>query len=230
MNCALDVLKTIDTTNVDEFLKYLADVDALEAEHYRQIVEERLSVIQKLQEQVEDNAKERIWQEYVFDHLFLLDPAWDRATGVVEMEKRVLSAFERNKQLRMDIQYTKYRRVAAAHVIVELKRAGRRLDKTDIEKQIRGYMDALKKELQKSPKEAALPIEAVCIVGELPKGWENEETRRRDEESLRPFAIRVVTYNELIDNARLAYSEFIAAAESKSELRGLIEEIRAYSP
>ena len=80
MNHAMDCLKDIDITKVDEFLSYLRDIDALEAEHYRQIVEERLVVIRKLRESVDENAKERVLQEYIFDHLFLLDPGWERAT------------------------------------------------------------------------------------------------------------------------------------------------------
>lgn len=74
MNHAVDLLEEIDVTRVDEFLRYLEDVDALEAEHYRQIVEERLAVIRRLRENVDEDAKERILQEYIFDHLFLLDP------------------------------------------------------------------------------------------------------------------------------------------------------------
>ena len=230
MNRAMDVLEKIDATNVGEFIEYLAGVDALEAEHYRQIVDGRLKVINRLQAQVLDDAKERVLQEYIFDHLYLLDPAWERATGVADMERRVSEALERKRTLRIDIKYTKYRRVAAAHVIVELKRASVRLDKTDIEKQVRDYIDALRDEIQKSPKEAALPIEAICIVGELPRGWEDEERRKRDEESLRPLAIRVVTYDELIDNARSAYADFIEASQSSGELRSLIEKIRTYEP
>ena len=44
MNHAVEMLKEIDVTRVDEFLTYLRDVDALEAEYYRRIVEERLAI------------------------------------------------------------------------------------------------------------------------------------------------------------------------------------------
>lgn len=232
MNHAMDLLEEIDITKVDEFLGYLRDVDALEAEHYRQIVEERLAIIRKLRESVDESAKERILQEYIFDHLFLLDPGWERATEFEDMERHMEEALRTNeKRLRLDIRYTKYRRVAAAHVIVELKRRSVTVTKTDLESQVSGDMDALGSELKNSSKEnAALPIQAVCIVGKLPKGWTNETTRQRDEESLRLYNIRVMTYDELIDNAFVAYGKFVAASKSKGALRELMEKIRDFDP
>jgi len=232
MNHAMDLLEDIDITRVDEFLSYLRDVDALEAEHYRQIVEERLAIIRKLRKSVDENAKERILQEYIFDHLFLLDPGWERATQFEDMERRMERALEaQERRLRIDIQFTKYRRVAAAHVIVELKRRSVSVTKTDLESQVRGYIDALRRELRKSSKKTAnLPIEAVCIVGDVPRGWDNETTRSQDEASLRLYGIRVVTYDELIDNAFVAYGKFVAASQSKGELRELMNQIRNFDP
>ena len=232
MNHAMDLLEEIDITKVDEFLTYLRDVDALEAEHYRQIVEERLAIIRKLRESVDENAKERILQEYIFDHLFLLDPGWERATAFEDMERRMEEVLKtKEKRLRLDIRYTKYRRVAAAHVIVELKRRSVTVTKTDLESQVRGYMDALRDEMLNSSREnAALPVQAVCIVGRLPKGWNDERTRQMDEESLRLYGIRVMTYDELIDNAFVAYGEFVAASESKGHLRELMDQIRSFDP
>ena len=232
MNHAMELLEDIDVTQVDEFLRYLKDVDALEAEHYRQIVEERLAVIRKLRESVGEDAKERILQDYIFDHLFLLDPGWERATQFEDMERRmeeVLHAKER--KLRLDIRYTKYRRVAAAHVIVELKRRSVKVTKPELESQVRGYMDALRNEMLNSSREnSALPIQAVCIVGSLPTGWNDERTRQMDEESLRLYGIRVITYDELIDNAYVAYGKFVEASQSKGELRVLMEQIRDFDP
>ncbi len=74
-------------------------------------------VVSTLQSQVRDGAKEKVIQEYVFDHLWLLDPAWERATRCEEMEKRLQLVIEgQQKDLRADISY---QRVSAAHVIIE---------------------------------------------------------------------------------------------------------------
>lgn len=135
-----------------------------------------------------------------------------------------------NRQ-RIDIQYTKYRRVAAAHVIVELKRRSVKVKKTELEQQVKEYMKALKDELATSDKDTrALPMEAVCIVGDLPQGWKDEETRKEDERSLEAYRIRVITYDELIDNAYVAYGKFIKASADGNKLQSLLNQIRTFEP
>ena len=231
MDDALAILDTIDESNVESFLDFLAELDAIEAANYREIVNERLKVIQKLSENVAEDVKERVLQEYIFDHLWLLDPAWERATEYANMEKRIQAALPDDTgkagSLRTDIRY---RRVAAGHVIVELKRGSRLLAKTEIEEQLRRYMRAARDEAKKDPQEAALPIDGVCLVGRLPRDWQDAETRRLDEESLRPHRIRVMTYDELINNAESAYAKFLAATDATKKLSSLIDRIRRYTP
>ncbi len=229
MNCALEKLETIDTSNLDEFLSYLSDVDSIEAARYYEIVQERLSVIKQFRYKVDSNALERILQKYIFDHLWILDPAWERATRYAHMEQRLQTIVNgvplSNRIARVDIRY---RRIAGAHVIIELKRASRALSKTEVESQISKYIDAVRDELKKNPNESRYPIESVCIVGKLPQGWTNPETRKKDEDSLRVYSIRIITYDELIDNAFSAYSKFIEASKSVDKLRNLIDKIRSY--
>lgn len=231
MNSALEMLETIDTSNLDKFLEYLSDIDAIEAMHYHEIVQERLNVIRSLREQVDEDAKERVLQEYIFDHLWLLDPAWERATQYAEMESTIQAVVngipQKEKHYRIDIRY---KRVMASHVIIELKRASVRLSKTDIESQVRRYINAVRNKLNQIGEQPAYPLETVCIVGKLPSEWNNPEERKKDEESLRPHSIRIVTYDELINNAFSAYSKFIEASESTGELRELIYKIQEYKP
>ena len=230
MNNALEMLETIDSSNMEVFLEYLSDIDAIEAMHYHEIVQERLYVIKQLQYQVEDDAKEKILQKYIFNHLWLLDPAWERATQYAEMEETVQAVVkdisQNDKHYRVDIRY---KRVMASHVIVELKRASVRLDKTDLEKQVRQYINAVRHKLNQMG-ESPSPLETVCIVGKLPRGWDDLEERKKDEDSLRPHSIRIITYDELIKNAFSAYSKFIEKSESTGRLRELIDNIRAYKP
>ena len=230
LNYAIDRLDSIDTSNLDLFLKYLADVDAIEAARYFEIVQERLQVIDKFRTNVDEDAKERILQEYVFDHLWLFDPAWERATRYKHMEERlqgIVGDVVSDTSVRLDIRY---RRISGAHVIIELKRASRVLNKTDLEEQAKKYINAVETAIAQNPDEARYPIEAVCVVGKLPRGWNNLESRKKDELSLRAWSIRVMSYDELIDNAFSAYSKFIEASEDTDRLRRLINKIRSYQP
>lgn len=229
LDTAAEVLDSIDESNVESFLMFLADVDAIEAANFHEIVRGRLTVIRKLQRHLADNARERVLQEHVFDHLFLLDPAWERSTQYERMEERIQAALPEDssphRTLRIDIRY---RRVAAEHVILELKRGSRQLTKTEIEEQLTKYMRAVRAEIRKDPSQDKLPIQGICLVGKLPQGWENPEDRKTDEESLRPLRIRVITYDELINNAESAYAKFLESTKETKSLNVLLERIRNY--
>ena len=229
LNSALDKLDRIDETNLDLFLEYLADIDSIEAVRYYEIVQERLSVIDKLKNMVNENLYERVLQEHIFDKLWLFDPAWDRATGERHMEERLQRAVgdvaEKGGHVRLDIHY---RSVPGTHVIIELKRARRSITTGEIMDQIGAYVEALRSELAKTPKADRYPIEAVCLLDKLPRTWQDARERQQDENALAVKGIRVMTYTELIESARSRYRAFSEASEEASDLHRLIERIRAY--
>lgn len=229
---ALEQLDLIDAANVERFLEWLADMDAIEASRYHEIVRERLAIIDELQGKVDRDEYEKVLQEYIFDHLWLLDPAWERATEYRNMEERIQNAVARvpirnKEEVRLDVRY---RRISGAHVIIELKRASVRTRKTAIEDQVNDYIAAVKQDIAKDPDEMRYPIEAISLLGQLPIGWDNPQTRQRDEESLRGYGIRVMTYDELINHAHSAYAKFIEAQAPVGELRETVEAIRSYRP
>lgn len=207
-------------------------MDAIEAARYHEIIRERFSIIDELEKRFDENEYEKVLQEYIFDHLWLLDPAWERATEYSEMERRIQNAVNRvpirNKEtVRPDIRY---RRISSKHVIIELKRPSVRMRKTAIEDQVRDYIAAVRQDIYKDPEQMRHPIEAICLLGELPIGWDDPETRRTDQDSLRPFGIRVMTYIEMINNARSAYAKFIKERTPVDEIGATVEAIRSYRP
>ena len=228
---AMGLLEKIDESNVDALLSVFSEVDDIESGHYYEITIERLRVIDALRKQADENAVEKALQEYVFEHLWLLDPAWERATEDKNMEKSIQKIVDemnekergKNTNIRTDIRY---RKLTGEHVIIELKRHDRRLMKTDIEKQLDKYIKAVKKELNIISDRHKELVEGICIVGQLPIGWDNRETRKNEEDSLKPLGIRVITYKELINNAYSAYSKYTQASEKVGEIRELIKNIR----
>lgn len=229
IDMALDVLEDISPSNVGTFLECLSSVDEIEAGHYYNIVQGRLDIIRKLRGQVDANVYECSLRDYIFDHLWLLDPAWERATEYKHMEQtlqRVVDGVSsKNKSVRTDIRY---RRVSSAHVIIELKRPERRLSKSEIEDQLRMYRRAVSNDLQKDPEQSRFPIASFCIVNELPKDWSNQEIREEDERSLAAYDIRVLTYDKLINDAYSVYSEYIKRSTDVDGLRALLDNIRNY--
>lgn len=225
---ALDSLDDLEPEQIETILRIFKDADEIEAALYHEIVDGRLKVISSLQALTTDDEKEKVLQEYVFDRLWLLDPAWERATAEAKMEASIQkviddeNARDRKATLRVDI---KYRRVLGAHVIVELKRASVSASKAELEEQVKKYMRATKKELGEHGK-SSVNIEAICIVGKSPRGWDDPEVRKSDIQSLVPLSIKILTYKELIDNAHSAYAKFIKAQDKVGKLRELIREVR----
>ena len=142
----LDKLESLSAHDIATIGKIFYDLDDLEATLYHRIVMERLRVIEALAKAVNDNALEKVLQEHIFTHLWLLDPGWERATETVPsyMEKSVTKMFEdvdrtltENERLsRIDIKYTT---AQGKHVIVELKKADRVLSTNDVRGQLDKY-------------------------------------------------------------------------------------------
>jgi len=212
-------------SGVDALLRLLADKDSLEASFYRDIVRNRLDVIKKLQELTDENAKERVLQEYLFDHLWLLDPAWERATGTEAMEERLRSKEPfhddentKAKYGRVDIRY---RTIAGKHVIVELKRASVNTGIYELAEQGAKYVDALKEIFPPEEKDRAV-IEVVFVVGRNPK-----EPSERIENAMNSVApgSRIVTYDLLIDRAKQAYASYLQKMNQADRIENMLREL-----
>ena len=154
--------------DIDKLLTVLSDRDALEASLYRDIVKSRLDAIKDFQGIVDEDAKERVLQQYLFDHLWLLDPAWERATDSEIMESRLIEEgvitddlTEKEKLGRVDIAY---RTNAGKHIIVELKKAGRKMKLLELQEQGQTYVDKLRKILL-AQGDNAPNIEVVFVLG-----------------------------------------------------------------
>lgn len=220
-----DELERALSSGIDALLKLLANKDSLEASFYRDIVRNRLDVIRKLQELTDDNAKERVLQEYLFDHLWLLDPAWERATGTEAMEQRLRSKdpFDeetKTKYGRVDIRY---RTVAGKHVIIELKRASVRAGIYELGEQGTKYVNALKETLAPEERDRAV-IEVVFVVGRNP-----DEPSGRVENVMNSVApgSRIVTYDLLIDRANQAYAAYLRGMDQADRIENMLHELDA---
>ena len=224
----LEALDQITPENLDAVTQIFAALDDIEASLYYRIVQERLRVIKTLHTQVADNAKEKVVQKYLYEHLWLLDPSWDRATETPSMEQNVQSAFakldagltDEEKRGRYDI---KYKMTSGKHVIIELKRADRRLDQYDLLKQVEKYGEALRKLVQAIGKNE--PVEIVCIVGEPLTQWENAEQKERSRRTMAEQNVRVVLYDELIEDAYRSYQAFLDKNREAGRVFRLIQNI-----
>ena len=213
---------------VDKLLELLADRDSLEAALYRDIVRSRLDAIRDFQGIVDENLKEDILKKYLFDHLWLLDPAWERATSSELMESRLrdIGVFtddmtEKEKLGRVDIAY---RTNAGKHMIVELKRSGRKMKLIQLQEQGQTYVDKLTKILlgqgQSSP-----DIEVVFVLGKPVDEERDNPARVKASMTAVSPGSRIVHYDSLIQGALDAYSEYLEKSEALDRLEKIVNRI-----
>ena len=210
--------------NIELLFRLLADRDALEASLYRDIVKSRLEAIRAFQKIVDEDAKERVLQQYLFKHLWLLDPAWDRATGTEVMESQLLEdagvvndLTEKERLGRVDI---KYQTTAGKHVVVELKKVGRKMKLLELQEQGSTYVDKIKKIL-KSKGEESPNIEVVFVIGQPIDEAANVDRVKASMEAVSKGS-RIVLYDTLIEGARRAYSEYLQKSYELDKLEKLV--------
>lgn len=187
----LDALENITDESLQTALEIFKELDNLEANLYGQIVQQRIEVIRTLEEKVDANDLEKAIQQYLFDHLWLLDPAWERADGTEIMERPVKAMFQDvavtlsddERKGRLDIAY---RKTAGQHVIIELKRPERTVTTTALSEQINKYLNGMQRVLE-AQGSAHEPIQFVVLLGKEPSDWTGAAAKSRSQEALKVY-------------------------------------------
>lgn len=227
----LDALDRISDSNLPALAQVFTNLDDIEATLYHQIARERVQVIKALRERVEEKAREKVIQQHVFEHLWLLDPSWERAATTEYMEQTLQKEFEEidaglsdeERSGRVDI---KYRTASGKHIIVELKKAERLMSTPVLQGQVMKYRSALRK-LLTSAGRANEPIEIVCVVGRELADWGSDGGRESSNQALRAYDARVMMYQELIENSYRSYQDYIERSVEVSRLSSLINQIES---
>ena len=212
----------------ERLLQLLADQDSYEAGLYYDIVTSRLQAIKGLIEAVDNNLRERALQKYLFDHLWLLDPAWERASKSARMETQLLKEgvivedlTEKERLGRVDICY---KTIAGKHIIVELKRADRTMKSLELVDQGTKYVDKVKK-IARAQGDSFPRVEVVFVLGkELAEQWDEPDRHQRLMDSISPGS-RVIYYETLIEQAQSAYSEFLEKNEEFAIVQRIVDQV-----
>ncbi|WP_070888067.1 ATP-binding protein [Pseudomonas argentinensis] len=219
------------SVDAQTLLPLLANLDSIEASLYRDIVSNRLSVIKAFQAKITNNELEKVLQDYLFDHLWLLDPSWERATGSEIIEKPVNDEFGKisakltnsERKGRVDI---KYRKTSGRHVIIELKRADRAMGVLELVQQGVKYRDALLKCLD-DRKRSDEPYEVVFVLGKPLKEEGALQSQQLIDQMLKSINGRVIKYKELVDSALNGYAAYIQARGSVDKIQRVIDALDA---
>ena len=183
-----------------------------------------MEVISAFEKLLSDDEKEKVIQKYLFKHLWLLHPSWDRAATDRHMEKNVRKALDveidnltdEEKRARFDIAF---KSAPDRHIVIELKRYGARISAPTLIEQLMKYKSAIEKALKKFPDRRSFEI--IAVLGHPPHGMENEESQKM----LGIIKARWVTYDELIRDALNRYDGYLKANEALSTLTKLLNRI-----
>lgn len=226
----LEKLDKVSAENIPALSEIFGSLDELEAYLYYEIVQERLRIIEKLYKHVKENEKEKVIQKYLYNHLWLLDPSWDRATETPLMEQKVKTEFEdldaelsataKEERGRFDI---KYKMTSGKHIIIELKRANRKLSHNSLLDQVEKYGDVLRELIQATGKNE--PVEIICIVGKPLVQWTDAEREDRSRRMMAQQNVRVVLYDELIEDAYRSYQAYLEKNKKAGRIYNIISSI-----
>jgi hypothetical protein len=211
-------------------LPLLSDLSTLEGSLYREIVKVRLQVIKDFENLVDANEKEKVLQKHLFTHLWLLDPGWERATGSERIEKTLKKDYkafrpnlsDRESKGRVDIRY---KTNAGQHIIVELKKARRKLRVDELLEQGNRYRTALLKCL--AAQDIRDPHISIVFVVGTPLYEEGDPGgHEMIEKTLNAINGRVVHYEALIDGARAAYGDFLSESAKADKIDRILQKLQ----
>ena len=232
----LEKLDNVKDESLDQVLQIFRSIDDLEISYYGQIVQGRLNVVETLQEKLDLDDKELAIRDYIFNHLWLLDPSWERAKGTEHAETLVnkflstdtaaLKGEERNA--RIDIGY---RTTGGKHIIIELKRASVRVPIDDLTKQIRRYRDGARRVLR-TTEYVGWPIEIICLVGKPPPEWDDVDGTgpKGVIDALKNVDVRIVFYDQLLTNSQQAYADHLEEHIKIDKLWHVFQSIDNFAP
>ncbi|MBY0475381.1 MAG: ATP-binding protein [Nitrosomonas sp.] len=217
-------LDTISSVTSPEFQAIFHSLDDMEETYYWDITNNRLHIIEKFKDIVDKKELEKVAQEYLFEHLWLLDPTWDRIKGSEHLELTLTDELKKAKPdadsgARIDIAY---RNSAGRQIIIELKKPGITPDFYKLLKQAKKYKDAVKQFLIDHPDTFHASVDAIDICLLLEKDVAMDEDQK---DMLQSANARIVTYKGLIENAFRVYQEYLNAHQKASKIEQLVQKI-----
>ncbi|MCX8827947.1 BbrUII/HgiDII family restriction enzyme [Vibrio parahaemolyticus] len=225
----LESLDKISSLSSEAFKEVFSSVDDIEASLFYEITSQRLKVIEKFQNITKENELEKTVQEYLYKHLWLLDPSWERVTGETYIEQTLTQELKQINPdalsgARIDIAY---KTISGKHVIIEMKRPKVQPDILTLVNQGNKYREATHQWYLNNPKSCVNGQPPVIdIIFLLGKNY-NVASHNMDflRNQLLSINAKVLTYPDLITQSYQSYQEYLERKKEAAELSKLINSI-----
>lgn len=230
-----DLEEFADNVTAGALSPVLFTQDRYEDALYSQIVKSRLTAIEQLKKLVTGNELEKSLQAHIFDNLWLLDPAWEHASAEPAIEQGISRMYKDVFHVdpdsdtdngRIDIRY---KSAAGAHMIIELKRYGRKTTLNELFAQGARYYSALEDVLARTNGyRGAARIEVVFIVGAEVDPGPTGKLDPEDviENQLNAINGRILYYDSILTAAERSYIKYVEATKTvRGELNGVLESL-----
>lgn len=224
LNNQLDKLASVTDILGAEFAAIFASLDHVEESAYAEITRQRLAIIKKFAEISNDPATlEKVAQKYLFEHLWLLDPTWDRVTSRAEMEKTLTNYLKQTHPdstgARLDITY---RASSGRHIVVELKKPTKTsLVFYELFEQVSKYKDAVESYYKKKePNKPVPPLDIYLLVAQTPSGFDDAKRK-----ALAEVNGRFITYDQLINDAKNSYQQYLDVTNITGPLETILKKL-----
>jgi hypothetical protein len=225
----LERLDQLSGLTAADLLPLLGAQQEYEAGLWVDILRSRVEAISTFRNITLQDEKEKVLQSHLFENLWLLDAAWERAAVGGRMEENlrriepgVFAKDPEDNEIvgRIDIRYAT---ASGRHVIVELKRFSANPDVLDLQEQGLKYYAALDSILEQQQRPDR-DIEVVFVLGRRPRTTRAGRQTPDDyiADMFRSINGRYVLYDALIEGASHQYQDYLDASQRAQDLDDLL--------
>lgn len=223
----LEALDHIMDIQSEHFKDVFSSVNDIEASMFYEITSQRLKIIEKFEKITNENELEKTVQEYLYNHLWLLDPSWERSTGETYIEQTLTKELKKVKPdaasgARIDIAY---KTISGKHIIIEMKRPNVKPDIFELVAQARKYVLATHEWYKGNPSNllnGQLPfIEVILLVG---RNY-HDEGQAFLAGQMQSINGTIMTYQDLITQSKQAYQEYKNKKKESLRIQQIIDDI-----
>lgn len=218
----LEQLEAVSTCNIGEISRILNELEDLDATRSHQTATQRIQIIERLQEQLEEDQLEIVLQRHIGEHPWLLNPSWGRAVRTDWMEEWIhADCYEEcdDKTEQLNIICLE---LVGKYIIIDLKQPECRVGLSKLQSQVADYQESFETLLQ-NQELANDDIEIVFIVGHMSD--HNDNDSHQSQPTINFENGKVLQYDRVLEESHESYQAYINNRSGSGRISQLVNKI-----